>query len=144
MHGIALGLVKVFLQPRPGCIFKVLPTSFRSQVVILYALCPPPFAVSAEERRHLLCPVRALMTCRLLWPLAQAVPVPSVFRCWPQRACQLQAPDFLLGDGLISLAYKILSLPSPLGLKVKSSQVTFIYIALLTIQIVTKHCTISK
>ncbi len=26
----------------------------------------------------------------------------------------------------------------------KSSQVTFIYIALLTIQIVTKHCTISK
>ncbi len=27
---------------------------------------------------------------------------------------------------------------------VKSSQVTFIYIALLTIQIVTKHCTISK
>ncbi len=27
---------------------------------------------------------------------------------------------------------------------VKSSQVTFIYIAPLTIQIVTKHCTISK
>ncbi len=30
------------------------------------------------------------------------------------------------------------------GVLVKSSQVTFIYIALLTIQIVTKHCTISK
>ncbi len=28
--------------------------------------------------------------------------------------------------------------------QVKSSQVTFIYIALLTIQIVTKHCTILK
>ncbi len=28
--------------------------------------------------------------------------------------------------------------------QVKSSQVTFIYMALLTIQIVTKHCTISK
>ncbi len=30
------------------------------------------------------------------------------------------------------------------GFVLKSSQVTFIYIALLTIQIVTKHCTISK
>ncbi len=30
------------------------------------------------------------------------------------------------------------------GQQVKSSQVTFIYIAPLTIQIVTKHCTISK
>lgn len=99
MHGIAPGLVKVFLQPRPGCISKVLPTSFRSQVVILYALCTPPFAASVEERLHLLCPVRALMTCRLLWPLAQAVPAHSVFQCWSQRACQLQALDFLLGDG---------------------------------------------
>ncbi len=31
-----------------------------------------------------------------------------------------------------------------LTIEVKSSQVTFIYLALLTIQIVTKHCTISK
>ncbi len=35
-------------------------------------------------------------------------------------------------------------LTSGLSNLVKSSQVTFIYIALLTIQIVTKHCTISK
>ncbi len=34
--------------------------------------------------------------------------------------------------------------PDEIPKEVKSSQVTFIYIAPLTIQIVTKHCTISK
>ncbi len=43
--------------------------------------------------------------------------------------------------GLETVLFNSCTVTSLLG---KSSQVTFIYIALLTIQIVTKHCTISK
>ncbi len=56
----APSLVKVTLRPRPGCIPKVLSTSFRSQVVTLHSFHPPPFASSEDERLHMLCPVRAL------------------------------------------------------------------------------------
>ncbi len=54
------GLVKMTLRPRPGCVPKVLSTSFRSQVVTLHSFHPPPFASVKDERLHMLCPVRAL------------------------------------------------------------------------------------
>ncbi len=66
----APGLVKVTLRPRPGCIPKVLSTSFRSQVVTLHSFHPPPFASSEDERLHMLCPVRALklyVDCSKVW-----------------------------------------------------------------------------
>ncbi len=53
----APGLVKVTLWPRPGYIPKVLSTSFRSQVVTLHFLHPPPFASGEDVRLHMLCPV---------------------------------------------------------------------------------------
>ncbi len=56
----APGLVKVTLRLRPGNIPKVLSSSFRSQVVILHSFHPPPFALSEDEKLHMLCPVRAL------------------------------------------------------------------------------------
>ncbi len=56
----APGLVKVTLRPRPGYIPNVLSTSFRSQVVTLHSFHPPPFALSEDEKLHMLCPVRAL------------------------------------------------------------------------------------
>lgn len=49
------GLVKMFLQPRPG-----LSTSFCSQVVMLHSFSLPPFASAEEDRIHFLCPVQAL------------------------------------------------------------------------------------
>ncbi len=68
---------------------------------------------------------------------ASSHPVPQpLFRCWSQtrlsgwRFKATEARD--RGGGVNAYLY------------VKSSQVTFIYIAPLTIQIVTKHCTISK
>ncbi len=51
----ALGLVKVTLRLRPGNIPKVLSSSFRSQVVILHSFHPPPFALSEDEKLHMLC-----------------------------------------------------------------------------------------
>ncbi len=54
------GLVKVTLQPRSGCVPKVLSTLFHSQVVKRLSLHPPPFASGEDELLHMLCPVRAL------------------------------------------------------------------------------------
>ncbi len=55
-----LGLVKVTLRSRPGCVPKVLSASFHSQVVTLQSFHPPPFASGKDERLHMLCPVQAL------------------------------------------------------------------------------------
>ncbi len=53
----APGLVKVTLRPRPGYIPKVLSTSFRTQVVTLHSFHPPPFALSEDEKLHIVMPV---------------------------------------------------------------------------------------
>lgn len=42
-------------------VLKVLSTSFRSQVVVLFSFCPP-FASVEHERLHLLCPVCSMWT----------------------------------------------------------------------------------
>ncbi len=54
----APGVVKGFLRPRPGCVPKVLSSSFHSQVVVLQAFSLS--SSSEDDDLHLLCPVRAL------------------------------------------------------------------------------------
>ncbi len=51
-------MVKAFLHPRPGYVPKVPANVVRS--IMLQAFCPPPFQNADQERRNLLCPVRAL------------------------------------------------------------------------------------
>ncbi len=44
------GLIKAFLRPRPGYVSKVLPASFRSQVVVLQAFSPSPLSEGDDLR----------------------------------------------------------------------------------------------
>ncbi len=93
----APGLVKVTLRLRPGYIPKVLSTLFRSQVVTLHSFHPPPFALSEDERLHMLCPVRALklyVDRSKVWRKSSQL---FVFWCWPPRACHIETEDFSLG-----------------------------------------------
>ena len=50
----------VTLWPNVSFLPKVLPPSYSNQAIELAAFHPPPFTSEAEERAHLLCPVRAL------------------------------------------------------------------------------------
>ncbi|KAK7909772.1 hypothetical protein WMY93_014456 [Mugilogobius chulae] len=52
------GLVELW--PNQAFQPKVITSSFRSRVIRLRPLCPPPHASAEEERSHLSCPVRAL------------------------------------------------------------------------------------
>lgn len=48
------------LWPNPAFQPKVINSSFRSRVIRVRPFCPPPHATGEEERRHCLCPVRAV------------------------------------------------------------------------------------
>ncbi len=118
----ALGLVKVTLRPRPCYIPKVLSTSFRSQVVTLHSLHPPPFASSEDERLHMLCPVRALK----LWiaPRFGENP-PSYWSVLMLVATGLATSKQRISHWVrdaISLAYEVRKLPSPLSLRAHSTR----------------------
>ncbi len=119
----APGLVKVTLRPRPGYIPKVLSTSFRSQVVTLHSFRPPPFALSEDERLHLLCPVRALklyVDRSKVWRKS-----PQLLICFGAGrrglATSKQRISHWVRDA-ISLAYEARNLPSPLSLRAHSTR----------------------
>ncbi len=119
----APGLVKVTLRPRPGYIPKVLSTSFRSQVVTLHSFRPPPFALSEDERLHLLCTVRALklyVDRSKVWRKS-----PQLLICFGAGrrglATSKQRISHWVRDA-ISLAYEARNLPSPLSLRAHSTR----------------------
>ncbi len=119
----APGLVKVTLRPRPGYIPKVLSTSFQSQVVTLHSFRPPPFALSEDERLHLLCPVRALklyVDRSKVWRKS-----PQLLICFGAGrrglATSKQRISHWVRDA-ISLAYEARNLPSPLSLRAHSTR----------------------
>ncbi len=117
------GLVKVTLRPRPGYVPKVLSTSFRSQVVTLHSFHPPPFALSEDERLHMLCPVRALkiyVDRSNIWRKS-----PQLLVCFGAGrrglATSKQRISHWVRDA-ISLAYEVRGLPSPLSLRAHSTR----------------------
>ncbi len=119
----APGLVKVTLRPRPGYIPMVLSTSFRSQVVMLHSVHPPPFASSEDERLHMLCPVRALklyVDRSKVWRKSS-----QLFVCFGAGrrglATSKQRISHWVRDA-ISRAYEARNLPSPLSLQAHSTR----------------------
>ncbi len=119
----APGLVKVTLRPRPGYIPKVLSTSFRSQVFTLHSFHPPPFALSEDEKLHMLCPVRALklyVDRSKVWRKSSQLLV-----CFGTGrhglATSKQRISHWVSDA-ISLAYEVRNLPSPLSLQAHSTR----------------------
>ncbi len=119
----APGLVKVTLRPRPGYIPKVLSTSFRSQVVTLHSFHPPPFALSEDEKLHMLFPVRSLklyVDRSKVWRKSSQLLV-----CFGAGhrglATSKQRISHWVRDA-ISLAYETQNLPSPLSLRAHSTR----------------------
>ncbi len=118
----APGLVKVTLRPRPGYIPKVLSTSFRSQVVTLHSFHPPPFALSEDEKLHMLCPVRALKLYVDRSKVCQSSQLLVFFVAGCRGlATSKQRISHWVRDA-ISLAYEVRSLPSPLSLQAHSTR----------------------
>ncbi len=119
----APGLVKVTLRPRPGYVPKVLSTSFRSQVVTLLSFHPPPFALSEDERLHMLCPVRALklyVDHSKVWrKTSQLLVCFGVGR--RGLATSKQRISHWVRDAIL-LAYEARNLPSPLSLRAHSTR----------------------
>ncbi len=116
-------LVKVTLRPRPGYIPKVLSTSFRSQVVTLHFFHPPPFALSEDEKLHMLCPVRALklyVDHSKVWRKSSQLLV--CFGAGRRGLATSKQRISHWARDAISLAYEVRSLPSPLSRRAHSTR----------------------
>ncbi|XP_067257251.1 uncharacterized protein [Chanodichthys erythropterus] len=117
----APGMVKAFLHTRPGYVPKV-PTRVPGPIV-LEAFCPPPFTNVDQERKNLLCPVRALdayVHRAALWRKTE-----QLFVCYgsPKKggpASKQRMSKWLVEA--ISLAYETVGRPCPLMVRAHSTR----------------------
>ncbi|XP_067258622.1 uncharacterized protein [Chanodichthys erythropterus] len=117
----ASGMVKAFLHTRPGYVPKV-PTKVPGPIV-LEAFCPPPFTNVDQERKNLLCPVRALdvyVHRAALWRKTE-----QLFVCYgsPKKggpASKQRMSKWLVEA--ISLAYETVGRPCPLMVRAHSTR----------------------
>lgn len=117
----APGMTKAFLHTRPGYVPKV-PTRVPGPI-ILEAFCPPPFENQDQEKRNLLCPVRALdaYTHRAaLWRKTD-----QLFVCYGSPRRGGPASKQRMSKSVVeamSLAYKAVGQPCPLAIRAHSTR----------------------